>query len=127
MVVYLRKSFSKKETKVIKIKNAFYKTVICEGETAREAVESAVRDGLSLESADLSGVDLSGLDLSGVDLRNANFYGADLTGADVRGALMRGANLKWANIQDLKFNPGDIYWSSFMVGGASYPTMAQYY
>lgn len=89
--------------------------VLYQGEHAsiKEAVEAAVRGGVSLRGANLRGADLSGVDLSGpmpsnpdfrwaklsgACLEKANFTRTRLAGADLRGAraheaVFRGARL----------------------------------
>ena len=111
---WCEKLFKNRIVEMFEIKNLGGE-VLCSGETTRAAVEEAVANRISLAEADLVGADLTGADLTG----------ADLTGADVRGALMQGVNLKWANIHDLRYNPGDIYWSSFIGGG--YSNSARFY
>ncbi len=70
---------------MIQIKNWLTGAVIFEGEypTIKDAVEAAVKQGVSLAYADLEGA------LEGADLR-----GADFRGADLRGASLIGANLE---------------------------------
>ena len=71
---------------MIKIRNWRTSAVIFEGEypTIKDAVEAAVKQGVSLASADLEGADLRGADLEGADLTGANLRVADLTGANLR-------------------------------------------
>jgi hypothetical protein len=62
------------------------------GESLRDVVVQAVREGADLSDANLSGANLSGADLSGANLSGAYLSGADLSGADLRGAYLRGAD-----------------------------------
>jgi hypothetical protein len=68
------------------------------GESLRDVVVQAVREGADLSDANLSGANLSGADLSGANLSGAYLSGADLSGADLRGAYLRGAYLSGADL-----------------------------
>jgi hypothetical protein len=97
-----------------------YGGLIFEGdfETFREAVEAAVRRGISLKNADLSNanlshtnlvcVDFSHADLSNAKLWNANLVGANLVGAKLSHAEPWGANLSNANLEDADLSHVDI-------------------
>lgn len=61
----------------------------------REDVIEHVRDGVSLEYADLSG-----LDLRGIDFRKVNFLGADLTECRLSGSSLVEAHLVQAKLGD---------------------------
>ena len=118
----------------IQIKSRYDDSVIFEGEfeNLRQAVETAVKNKVSLyganlrgaylRGANLSGADLGGADLGGANLGNANLSradlswayldGADLTGANLYGSNLGNANLSGANLSvaqlrgaDLRFNP----------------------
>lgn len=75
----------------------------------KSAVEAAVKEGVSLDGADLRYADLRGAylvraDLSGADLRYARLNGAwlycaNLRDADMREAKMIGARLGGANLR----------------------------
>lgn len=60
---------------------------------AKFAVEQAVKEGVSLERADLSWAVLSGADIRGANMRDANMRWAVLRRADLSGANMRDADL----------------------------------
>ena len=84
----------------IQIKNRRNDDVIFEGnfENFRQAVETAVKNKVSLYGANLDGANLSRTDLSGANLIRANMTRADLSGANLSGANLRGANLSGANL-----------------------------
>ena len=64
----------------IQIKNRCNDNVIFEGEfdSLRQAVETAVKNKVSLYGAYLGGADLTGANLGGADLTGANLTGTDL-------------------------------------------------
>lgn len=64
----------------------------------RDAVESAIRDGINLSHADLRRVYLHGADLSGADLFRSYLHGANLDGADLSDANLDGADLSGVNL-----------------------------
>jgi len=74
--------------------------IVYEGDagTLRELVETAVRSGAMLFSADLRKTDLSDADLRGAQLFGADLSGADLRGADFSGADLRGATFLGADL-----------------------------
>jgi len=99
-------------------------TVICEGDTLKSAVESALKQGANLQGANLwganlqgadlrganlQGANLQGADLWGANLRGANLWGANLQGADLRGANLQGANLRGANLQGANLQGADLW------------------
>ena len=70
--------------------------------SVKEAVELAVRQGISLANAnlafkDLANVNLKGANLEGTDFTGTNLMWVRLEGANCKGANFAGANLKWAN------------------------------
>ena len=70
---------------VIEIKNRWNGEVLYSGEHAslKEAVEAAVKSGVSLAGANLRGANLGDANLGDANLRGANLRGADLRGAKV--------------------------------------------
>lgn len=74
-----------------------------EATTVKEAVEYAVRNGISLKGADLSDTDLSGADLSSADLYKTNLRNADLSGAD-----LTNADLSCTNLHDSDLTGADL-------------------
>ena len=99
-----------KNKKMIQIRNWKTKKVIFEGEypTIKDAVEAAVKQGVSLAWANLTGANLTGAnltwaDLTGANLTWANLTGADLTGADLYKANLTGADLTRANLTNANF------------------------
>ncbi len=74
----------------------------------KEAVEEAVRRGVSLRYALLEGADLSDTHLIGADLSYANLAEADLSGA-----RLDYANLRWANLRGAELVGALCYETSF--------------
>lgn len=72
--------------------------VIISGLSARGAVRTALRTGVSLERADLSGLDLHGLDFRGADMRYARFISASLRDVNFMGADFKGVNARGADL-----------------------------
>lgn len=64
----------------------------------REELEQKVKDGESLQGADLSCVNLAGVNLAGVNLRYADMRGASLRGANLAGADMYRTTLRYADL-----------------------------
>ena len=105
-------NLTNKKNFMIQILNWKTNEVIFEGEyqSIKDAVEAAVKQGVSLawadledanlEGANLEGANLYGADLTGANLRCANLTGANLTGANLTGANLTGAKLKWADLTD---------------------------
>jgi hypothetical protein len=90
----------------MKIVNRYNNVVIfeCEANTMKEVVDVAVKQGISLTSADLTSANLSGADLSGADLRGANLSNANLRGASLSDANLGGADLRNADLGGANFN-----------------------
>ena len=65
----------------------------------KEAVEEAVKAGISLRGADLEDAYLHRANLKGADLREAYLANAILTKADLGNALLRNANVCYANLK----------------------------
>ena len=76
--------------------------------TMKETVEEAVRQGISLEFADLSGADLIYADLYRANLKYADLSGANLINALLRGADLEGANLKNADLRNAHLAFADL-------------------
>jgi hypothetical protein len=79
----------------------------------REAVQIAVRNGVSLEGANLNGTDLRWAELEGADLRDADLGDADLRwaklqDADLRCAQLDRAELDYADLSSAKLERADL-------------------
>ena len=85
---------------MIQIKNWRTGAVIFEGEyqSIKDAVEAAVKQGVSLAWANLAYEDFTDAILIGAILTRANLIGANLIGADLTDAILIGANLTWADL-----------------------------
>lgn len=86
----------------IEIKNRWTGDVIFTYEskkeaTIKEAVEQAVKERVSLASADLRSADLRSADLSLADLRSANLRLADLRSAHLRSAIKLPIYCRWTH------------------------------
>lgn len=94
----------------IEIKNQYTEVPIFAGEynSLKEAVEAAVKSGVSLRSTVLRGADLFCADLRGADLAGADMRGADLFGADLRGADMSEADLRGSDMRAAICNGADM-------------------
>lgn len=68
-------------------------------DTIKEALEQAVKAGVSLQRADLEWTDLQGVDLRDADLQDTNLNEAKLMGANLRGVDLEGADLRGAKIR----------------------------
>ena len=93
--------------KTIEIKNFINGSIIhsftSKNATIKDAVEDAVKNGISLEyadlrSADLRLADLRLADLSLANLRSADLYSANLRSADLSSANLHSADLSFANL-----------------------------
>ena len=104
---------------MLQIKSWISNEVIFEYEgLLKEAVEEAVRQGISLAYADLKGATLEGAYLENADLKNANLINANLRGADLSDACLYGAdlfnadlhkaNLKGADLRDASLKYADL-------------------
>lgn len=106
----------------IEIKKKFSGEVIfaheCDDNTIAITVQEAVKQIISLRSADLSNADLSYAvlrsadlryaDLSYADLRNADLRNADLRYADLSNADLRYANLRYANLRSAVLSSANL-------------------
>jgi len=72
-----------------------------EADSIKLAVEALVRQGKSLNGANLDGANLNRANLDGANLYRANLDGANLYRANLNGANLYGANLNGARIGDL--------------------------
>lgn len=96
---------------------------VIEAPSQAQALEWAVRRGLSLRGVDLTGLDLRGAFLAGADLRGAGLKDVDLAGgylrrADLRAADLRGtrlahsflgsADLRLADLRDTDLSRADL-------------------
>lgn len=112
---------------VITIKKRWDCTIIfshiCENNTYEKTIKEAIKQGVSLNGANLSYMDLSGIDLYGANLscvdftcsclenailKNANlsgsiFYVTELTNANLDGAILTGANFDGAILTNVDF------------------------
>ena len=80
-------------------------TLIHEGDfdSIKELVEYCVREGISLERADLRWANLRGADLGFANFREADFRKANFEWADLRFANFEGANLYEADFEGANF------------------------
>ncbi|WP_396195949.1 pentapeptide repeat-containing protein [Flavobacterium sp.] len=84
-----------------------------ENATIKDAVEKAVKEKVSLLSADLRSADLESAnlysaDLRSADLESANLYSADLRSANLRSADLRSADLRSANLYSADLRSADL-------------------
>ena len=90
------------------IKNVGGKIIYeCEAETFKEAIEEAVKKGVSLEYADLLKTNFTNANLTGSNFRSAFLYGAifknaNLTNANFRSAFVDDANFENAILENIK-------------------------
>lgn len=96
------------EEMMIEIINRFTGEFIFAAPSVRAAVSYAVKNGVSLQEADLGGADLHGLALEGAD-----FSYADLTQANFQRSNLRGSNLRGARLHLADFRGSDISESDF--------------
>ncbi len=85
----------------IEIKSIFGKVLFTytnENATIKDAVEEAVKQNISLSSANLYSADLRSANLYSADLRSADLSSADLYSANLRSADLRSADLSSANL-----------------------------
>ncbi|MEM6255150.1 MAG: pentapeptide repeat-containing protein [Cyanobacteria bacterium P01_D01_bin.156] len=73
-----------------------------------KAIESLIRDRVSLEGIDLPNADLSRVNLSNADLSFANLSNADLAGVDLSNADLSSAELKDTDLSDAFFSNTDL-------------------
>ena len=86
---------------MIQINRVKQEPVIVESaNTVKEAVEYAVRKGISLKDADLRGMNLRNMDLSNADLSGADFRCSDLSHSNLSGACLRNAKLNCADLTE---------------------------
>jgi len=96
-------------------------TYEAENATIKDAVEQAVKEKVSLRSADLrsanlSSADLSSANLSSADLRLANLSSADLRSANLYSANLYSANLRSADNKETAYLPIFCRWSHSIIG-----------
>ena len=73
-----------------------------EAETIKEAVEKAVKNGVSLDGASLNGASLDGASLDGASLKWASLNGASLDEASLNGASLGNAIFSHHSISSAK-------------------------
>jgi len=99
--------------KLYKIRNWTAHEVIYElkCDSLKKCVESAIKNGISLQNADLRWAKLEGANLQWAKLEGAKFRGAYLQGANLRGAYLRGAYLQDAYLPHFRITPeyGSFY------------------
>src|SRR4051794_17786112 len=98
-----RRTEMKRREMIVKIMHSLTGVLLCEGDTAKEAVENAAGNNANLRyaklrDANLGGADLRDANLGRADLRNANLRDANLGGADLRDANLGGADLRDASL-----------------------------
>ena len=79
-------------------------TYKAENATIKDAVEQAVKEKVSLASANLSSANLYSADLSSADLSSADLYSANLSLAN-----LRSANLSLANLRSADLSSANLY------------------
>ena len=77
-------------------------------DSVKEAVELAVRQGISLEDANLKRVDIKGAKLKGADFEGADLESTNLTNANLKWANCKGANLTNANLTRANLSSVDL-------------------
>ena len=87
-------------------------------DSVKEAVEFAVKQGISLANVNLEGANLVGANLKWVDFEGANLAFASLEDvslefanlieASLEGANLKGANFKWASLNGVNFAWADL-------------------
>jgi hypothetical protein len=77
--------------------------------TIKDAVEQAVKEKVSLSSANLSLADLSSANLSLADLRSANLRSADLSSANLSSANLRSADLSSADLSSANLRSANLF------------------
>jgi hypothetical protein len=83
-------------------------TYEAENATIKDAVEKAVKERVSLRSANLRSADLSSANLYSANLRSANLYSANLCSADLRSANLYSADLSSANLRSADLSSADL-------------------
>ncbi len=73
------------------------------GASAKEAVEDAVRAGMSLQHIQMPGDNFYEADIPGIDLIQAHLTGGDYTGADMQKAIMT-----WVQATDVNFTGANM-------------------
>lgn len=73
-----------------------------------EALQTLVRNGVSLSGVNLENAYLVGVDLEGADLQGANLQGADLSDANVSRANLANADLRRANLNETIFHKANL-------------------
>jgi hypothetical protein len=86
-------------------------TYEAENATIKDAVEKAVKEKVSLASADLSSANLRSADLYSADLRSANLSSADLYSAN-----LRSSDLSSAKNKDTAYLPIFCKWAHSIKG-----------
>jgi hypothetical protein len=87
------------------------------GETINEAVQAAVRAGVSLSysnlhRSDLSGSNLRGSNLRGSDLRGSDLHYSDLSYSELSGSNLRGSDHRGSNLHRSDLRGATINWQS---------------
>ena len=94
----------------IEIKHWLTGSVLFEGDFSclKECVESAVRNGASLNRASLNRASLDGASLVGASLVGASLNGASLVGARLVGASLVGASLDGARLDGARLDGASL-------------------
>ena len=103
----------------IEIKSIFGKVLFtyeAENATIKDAVEEAVKQNISLYSADLLSADLSSADLRSANLRSANLRLANLRSADLSLADLSSAKLRSAENKKEANLPIFCKWNHSIIG-----------
>lgn len=83
-----------------------------------------IKNGYSLQDADLAGAELSGVDLSGADLTMACLQGANLSNANLKGAKLTKTVLRQANLKGAKLSRTSLF--NACVAEAQLPVLEQF-
>jgi len=81
--------------------------------SVKEAVLSAIKEGILLTRANLAGANLADANLVGANLARANLAGANLADADLADAYLAGANLTRANLTRANLVGADLVGADF--------------
>ena len=86
----------------------------------KEALETAVKENVSLKGVDLSCYDIRGADLRGANIEGAKFYFTDADGANFSGAKANGADFWCMNACNANFSGMEVGQANFTRMNASY-------
>ena len=115
----------KKKIEIKDIDGNILFTYECEDNSMKKTVEEAVKQKISLFSADLSGAYLSEADLSGAHLCKACLFNAVLIRSKLFNTQLDYANLHYADLREADFNNANLYganlYNSYLDGAKNIP------